>query len=98
MAATGVNKMAAMFFFSGVLPWLFFVDLDGCHKCVVAHLYSLKIACLVFFRPRSIAQRVIAMVSTFSKVPITPKRLHLEHFCKICCSATFSMPTRWYHF
>ena len=25
----------------------FFVDLDGCHKCVVALLYSLKIACLV---------------------------------------------------
>ena len=25
-----------------------FVDLDGCHKCVVALLYSLKIACLVF--------------------------------------------------
>ena len=34
----------------------FFVDLDGCHKCVVALLYSLKIACLVFFRPRSIAK------------------------------------------
>ena len=43
MVATGVNKMVAMVFFSGVLPWVFFVDLDGCHKCVVA----LKIACLV---------------------------------------------------
>ena len=57
MAATGVNKMAAMVLFSGVLPWVFFfVDLDGCHKCVVALLYSLKIACLVFFRPRSMAK------------------------------------------
>ena len=35
---------------------LVFVDLDGCHKCVVALLYNLKIACLVFFRPRSIAK------------------------------------------
>ena len=34
----------------------FFVDLDGCHKCAVALLYNLKIACLVFFRPRSIAK------------------------------------------
>ena len=45
MAATGVNKMAAMdffsIFFSGVLPWVFFViDLDGCQECVVALLYS----------------------------------------------------------
>ena len=38
------------------------------------------------------------MVATLSKVLITPKRLHLECFCKIRCSATFSMPTRWYHF
>ena len=34
----------------------FFVDVDDCNKCVVALLYSLKIACLVFFRPRSIAK------------------------------------------
>ena len=52
----------------------------------------------VFFRPRSIANSVIAMVATLSKVLITPKQLHLEHFCKMRCSATFSMPTRWYHF
>ena len=51
-----------------------------------------------FFRPRSIAKWVIAMVASLSKVVITPKRLHLEHFCKIRCSATFSMPTKWYHF
>ena len=38
------------------------------------------------------------MVATLNKVLITQKRLHLEHFCKIRCSATFSMPTRWYHF
>ena len=57
MATTGVNKMAAMGFFPGVLSWVFFfVDLDGCHKCILALLYSLKIACLVFFRPRSIAK------------------------------------------
>ena len=52
----------------------------------------------VFFRPRSIAKWVIAMVATFSKVLITRKQLHLEHFCKIHCSATFSMPARCYHF
>ena len=23
-------------------------------------------------------------------------RIHLEHFAKICCSATFSVPARWY--
>ena len=56
MAATGVNKMAAMVFFRCSAMGFFFVDLDGCHKCVVALLYSLKIACLVFFRPRSIAK------------------------------------------
>ena len=57
MAATGVNKMAAMvFFFRCSAMGFFFVDLDGYHKCVVALLYSLKIACLVFFRPRSIAK------------------------------------------
>ena len=37
MAATGVNKMAAMGFFQ-VFCHGFFVDLDGCHKCVVALL------------------------------------------------------------
>ena len=43
MAATGVNKMAAMVgFFSGVLPWVFFIDLDGCHKSVVALLLQPK--------------------------------------------------------
>ena len=48
MAATGVNKMAAMVFFFRCSAMDFFVvDLDGCHKCVVALLYSLKIACLV---------------------------------------------------
>ena len=51
-----------------------------------------------YFTPRTIAKWVIAMVATLSKVLITPKRLHLECFCKIRCSATFSMPTRWYHF
>ena len=56
MAATGVKKMAAMVFFQVFCHGFFFVDLDGCHKCVVALLYSLKIACLVFFRPRSIAK------------------------------------------
>ena len=57
MAAMGVNKMAAMVFFFQVFCHGFFVvDLDGCHKCVVALLYSLKITCLVFFRPRSIAK------------------------------------------
>ena len=46
MAAMGVNKMAAMvFFFRCSATGFFFVDLDGCHKCVVALLYSLKIAC-----------------------------------------------------
>ena len=48
MAATGVNKMAAMvFFFRCSAMGFFFVDLGGCHKCVVALLYTLKIACLV---------------------------------------------------
>ena len=56
MAAMGVNKMAAMGFFRCSAMGFFSVDLDGCHKCVVALLYSLKIACLVFFRPRSIAK------------------------------------------
>ena len=51
-----------------------------------------------YFTPRTIAKWVIAMVATLSKMLITPKRLHLECFCKIRCSATFSMPTRWYHF
>ena len=56
MAATGVNKMVAMVFFRCSAMVFFFVDLDGCHKYVVALLYSLKIACFVFFRPRSIAK------------------------------------------
>ena len=57
MATTGVNKMGSMlFFFSCSAMGFFFVDLDGCHKFIVALLYSLKIACLVFFRPRSIAK------------------------------------------
>ena len=48
MAVMGVNKMAAMVFFLQVFcHGFFFVDLDGCHKCIVALLYSLKIACLV---------------------------------------------------
>ena len=51
-----------------------------------------------YFTPGTIAKWVIAMMATLSKVLITPKRLHLECFCKIRCSATFSMPTRWYHF
>ena len=42
MAATGINKMAAMVFFHMFCHGLFSVDLDGCHKCVVALLYSLK--------------------------------------------------------
>ena len=47
MAATGVNKRAAMVFFQVFCHgFFFFVDLDGCHKCVVALLYSLQIACL----------------------------------------------------
>ena len=56
MAATRVKKMAAMVFFRCSAMGFFFIDLDGCHKCVVALLYSLKIACLVFFTPRSIAK------------------------------------------
>ena len=56
MAAMGVNKMAAMVFFFRCSAIFFFVDLDCCHKCAVALLYSLKITCLVFFRPRAIAK------------------------------------------
>ena len=41
--------MAAMGFFfrCSAMGFFFFVDLDGWHKCIVALLYSLKIACLV---------------------------------------------------
>ena len=57
---------------------------------LIAYVFSFD---AVFFRPRS-----VAMVATSNKVLITPKQLHLEHFCKIRYSATFFMPTRWYHF
>ena len=39
MAAMGVNKMATMVvFFRCSAMGFIFVDLDGCHKCVVALL------------------------------------------------------------
>ena len=46
---------------------------------LIAYVFSFD---AVFFRPRSIAKWVIAMAGTFSKVLLTPKRLHLEYFCK----------------
>ena len=49
-----------------------------------------------FGRSRQIAERAMVLVATLSILLINPKSLHLEHLAKIICSATFSVPTRWY--
>ena len=39
------------------------------------------------------------LMATFSKLLVTHKKwLYLEHLTKICYSATFTVPTRWYLF
>ena len=47
--------------------------------------------CLVSYVPHGFA----ALVAHLSKLLTTVKSLHLEHLTSVCCSATFSVPTKW---
>ena len=50
---------------------------------------------IFFFGLGPKAKRVIALLANVIKWFLSIKLLYLEYVGKICCSATFSLPTRW---
>ena len=68
--------------------------------CVIACVYPLlwdaDFYCIYTFLVNYLPNGFLCPSKFFSFYGLwTLKLLHLEYFVKICCSATFSLPTRW---